>query len=46
MTTSLQLARCTLQSLRSLHLQNGDPFHRVRAHSLTRVQNSDYSVLS
>ncbi len=25
---------------RSLYLQNGDPFHRVRAHSLTGVQNS------
>ncbi len=26
----------------SLYLQNGDPSHRVRAHSLTRVQNSRY----
>ncbi len=25
---------------RSFYLQNGDPSHRVRAHSLTRVQNS------
>jgi hypothetical protein len=25
---------------RSLYLQNGDPFHRVHAHSLTEVQNS------
>jgi hypothetical protein len=25
---------------RSLHLQNGCPIHRVRAHSLTRAQNT------
>jgi hypothetical protein len=25
---------------RSLYLQNGDPFHRVCAHSLTGVQNN------
>jgi hypothetical protein len=29
---------------RSLYLQNGDPFHRVRAHHLTGVQNRDFIV--
>jgi hypothetical protein len=30
---------------RSLYLQNGDPSHRVRAHSLTRVQNKKPSPI-
>jgi hypothetical protein len=29
---------------RSLYLQNGDPFHRVRAHSLTGVQNRKCAI--
>jgi hypothetical protein len=29
---------------RSLSIQNGAPFHRVRAHSLTGIQNSNYCI--
>jgi hypothetical protein len=30
---------------RSLYLQNGDPFHRVRAHSLAGVQNKEFKTV-